>query len=289
MQHFKRHSAQSDDVVLNYADGGSGPAVVYIHGTLTALDEGLIGLGDAFAGSHRFIAFDRPGHGGSGEGEASASAWRQAELIHGVVQSLGLEKPVIIGHSFGGAVAAAYGLQFPDDIAGVVALAPICFPEPRLEQTLLGLRAFPVSGTWFNAMAEPWDAMVLPVLWRAMFLPQPMPAAFADGFPFAASARRSQLRADGEEALRMASDLGRSAVAYRHARVPLRVLQGDRDAVVSPERHGRLMSLLWPNSQFTSLPGLGHMAHHFSPEAVVAAVRSIEADSLDRAIEPVAA
>lgn len=286
MQHFKRHTAQSDDVVLSYADGGKGPAVVYIHGTLTTLDEGLLSLGAAFAPSHRFVAFDRPGHGASTDGVASGSAWRQADLIHNVVSSLGVSRPVVVGHSFGGAVAAAYGLMYPDEVSGVVALAPIAFPEPRLEQSLLGLRAVPGSGGWFNEMAVPFDAVVMPILWRAMFLPQNMPARFQSEFPFHASARRSQLRADGEEALRMGQDLARSAMAYRTARVPLRVLQGDRDAVVSPLRHGRAMAMLWPDAEFTTLPGLGHMAHHYVPELVVAAVKGLLMKS---AAEPMAA
>ena len=54
-------------------------------------------------------------------GAADADLWRQAALIREGVRALGLERPIIVGHSFGGALALAYGLRFPDEIAGVVA------------------------------------------------------------------------------------------------------------------------------------------------------------------------
>lgn len=278
MQHIERSKVVIDGICLACASVGRGSPVVYLHGALTTLDEGLIGLAETLAPHHRLIAFDRPGHGDSGVGEGTGSAWRQAALIHEAVVSLGVKRPVIVGHSFGGAVATAYGLQFPDDVAGVVAIAPIAFPEPRLEQMMLGLRALPGSGIWLNAFATPFDQAALPLLWHAMFLPQSMPAPFAQEFPFAASSRRSQLRADGEEALQMGADLARSAIAYSGARVRLRVLQGDRDAVVNPLRHGRMLALVWPDSDFVSLPGLGHMAHHFRPDAVLEAIASVRAE-----------
>lgn len=275
MQHNPRVTTVVDDVSLSSVSVGRGVPVIYLHGALTTLDEGLIGLGATLAPHHRVTAFDRPGHGESGSGIGTGSAWRQAELIHAAVEAMGIVRPVVVGHSFGGAVATAYALQFPDDVVGVVALAPIAFPEPRLEQMMFGLRAIPGSGPWLNEMLALWDGVAMPMLWNGMFLPQQMTSAFKAEFPFEMSVRRSQLRADGEEALMMGADLARSALAYAGARVPLRVLQGDRDAVANPVRHGRPLSFLWPDSAFVSLPGLGHMAHHFAPEAVLAAVAAV--------------
>lgn len=286
MQHIKRGSITIQGVPLAYADQGRGPPVVYLHGALTTLEEGLIGLSETLAPCRRLIAFDRPGHGSSGVGAGTGSLWRQASLVREALAKLGVERPVMVGHSFGGAVAAAYGLAYADEVAGVVALAPIAFPEARLEQMIFGLRAAPGCGPWLNALAGPWDEMMLPALWRGMFLPQAMTGAFQARFPFAEAARRSQLRADGEEALMMAGDLARSALRYGSASVRLRVVQGDRDTVVDPMRHGRLLAALWPDAAFVTLPGLGHMAHHFAPEAVLAAIEAVEAAAVP---EPLAA
>lgn len=270
----ERRVARVDGLDLAYADGGDGPAVVYLHGAMTTLDEGLIGLYPTLSPRYRMIAFDRPGHGASERTPLTGSPWRQAAMIHQALGDMGVERPVVIGHSFGGAVAMAYALQFPTDVAGIVALAPIAFPEPRLEHFLFGWRAAPVMGDWLSAMVTPIDELLLPALWGGMFAPQTMTPAFAAGFPFDVGSSRREMKADAEEAVAMITDLTRSAMSYWSCRAPVRVLQGERDAVVNPI-HGRGLALQVPGARFTGLPGLGHMAHHFVPEVVAGTVEEL--------------
>ncbi len=272
MQHMKRSVVAAERLDLAFAEQGRGPAIVYLHGALTTLEEGWLGPLPALATEHRVIAFDRPGHGRSETAPGLGSAWRQAAVIRSAVRALDVSNPVLVGHSFGGAVALAYALQFPDEVRGVVGLAPIALPEIRLETTIFGVRSWPGAGPWINAMATPVDTVLLPILWRGMFLPQAVPEAFSANFPRDLAGGRPQVRADGEESLAMPYDLARSALAYRDAKAPLIVLQGDRDAVVSPWRQGRALTALWPGAEFRSLAGLGHMAHHFRPDAVIQAV-----------------
>jgi len=274
MQHARR-TLDAQGVSLAYAQTGSGPPVVYIHGALTTLEEGLAGLGPTLSPRFQVTAFDRPGHGESGKDATTGSVWRQAELITTAMSRLGISRPVVVGHSFGGAVAMAMAILSPEKVAGVVALAPIAFPEPRLEVALLGPRAWPVSGAWLAGMSVMADAVLLPVMWRSMFLPQSMTRDFEDQFPFALAGGYSQVRADGHDALMMMSSLMGAATAYDGCQTPVHVLQGDRDLVVNPARHGRPLAALLPNGRFTWLPGLGHMAHHFAPEAVADAVEAL--------------
>jgi len=275
MQNVERQRVQADGLSLAFAQMGSGPDVVYLHGAMTTLEEGLIGLGEVLAPGFRFTAFDRAGHGDSERDAGTGSVWRQAELIHAACAQLGLERPVIIGHSFGGAVAMAVALAFPESVSGLVLVGPIAFPEPRLEILTFGPRAAPVTGHWTSLMAAPMDALLLPALWSGMFLPQQMTPAFRDGFPFGLASGREQLQADGQEALAMMASLGRSATRYASCQTPVHVLQGDRDAVVNPLLHGRPLAAMLPRGRFISLPGLGHMAHHFAPGVVAESVRAL--------------
>ena len=90
----------------------------------------------------------------------------------------------MVGHSFGGTVALCYGLSFPEETAGIVALAPLCRPEARLEQALFGPRFMPGPGDALaHALAHVADPILLPLLWRAIFLPQAMPSTFERPFP----------------------------------------------------------------------------------------------------------
>lgn len=273
----RRFVSVPDGCEVAYAEAGSGQDLVLIHGALANLDEMWLGLMPALARQFRTVAVDRPGHGWSGRARAGdASVWRQAEILRDAAAALGLDRPVLVGHSFGGAVALAWAMSFPDEVAGVVAIAPICFPEPRLEHVLFGPRALPVGGDLLARMLHlASDPLILPVLWRAMFLPQAMPDRFATEFPFAHEGQSTQTVREGEDAAMLWRDLARSALRYRECRVPVRFLCGDADIVVNNHLHGRQASGLIPGAEFRWLPGLGHMLHHFRQDEVAAAAREV--------------
>lgn len=257
-------------------EAGAGPDLILVHGALTALEDMWLGPMATLARHFRVVALDRPGHGESEHVRlADASVWRQAEIVRDFARVLGLRRPVIIGHSFGGAVALAHGMAYPDETAGVVAISPICFPEVRLEHFLFGLRAAPFVGEVLAPALRVTDAATLPILWPAMFLPQTMPARFAAGFPFALAGRADRLVADGENANMLFGDLIRSALGYGFLRVPVHILCGGADIVTNPAMHGALASALIPGARLTWLHGLGHMLHHFRPDAVLEAALAV--------------
>lgn len=268
--------AIGDGRSLSYVEAGQGGDVVLIHGTLVTMDDMRLGPMPALAQRFHVVAFDRPGHGASEAIRfADASLWNHVEAIRAAVTALGLQRPVICGHSSGGAVALAYGLAYPDEIAGVVALAPICFPEPRLETVLFGLRSVPWFGDALSrANHRSSDPLLLPLLWNAMFLPQLMPDRFAAGFPFGRAGDARRLIAEGENAVAMASDLARSVALYSSCRVPVHILCGDADLVVNTFLHGLPASRLIPGARFTMVPGMGHMLHHFRADAVGNAIEA---------------
>lgn len=261
---------------IAYVERGRGADVVLIHGTLMTADDMALSMLEPLAADRRCIAFDRPGHGWSDHvrGE-DASLWSQAATLRDAALALGLRRPVVCGHSFGGAVALAWAMAFPDEVSGAVALAPVCFPEARIEQALFGARAVPGWGDALSlTLGATLDPVMLPALWRAMFLPQPMPERFASDFPFARAARPEQMTAEGENAALFWPDLARSALGYPLCRVPVEVMCGTADLVVNPYLQGAVAAALLPRGRLRLLPGLGHMLHHARPDAVAAAVRS---------------
>lgn len=257
-----------------YTSTGQGPDVLLIHGALVTLDDLILALG-GMADEFRLVAVDRPGHGGSSRKPPDASLWRQAAILREASITLGLSRPVVVGHSYGGGVALAYAMQFPDEVSGVVAMAPICFPEVRLEHALFGPRATPLVGKYWAAWADKTsDRALMPALWRAMFLPQAMPEEFERLFPFQLAALSTGSPVEGEEAMMLMSDLGQSAMRYSRLRVPVAILGGDRDIVVNNHIHGVLAAAMIPGAVYETVPGSGHMLHHFHQDRVIERVRA---------------
>jgi pimeloyl-ACP methyl ester carboxylesterase len=146
---FERRHVDGDGVA--YAEVGSGhEVVVLIHGTLTALDDMLIALGP-YMPDQRLIALDRPGFGASTRQTlVDAGVFRQARKLNQALAALQVRRAILVGHSFGAAVALAMALLEPARTAGVVALAPLVLPELRLEHLLFGPRAVP----WWGGDAD---------------------------------------------------------------------------------------------------------------------------------------
>jgi pimeloyl-ACP methyl ester carboxylesterase len=261
---------------LAYSQLGKGADVVLLHGTLTSLDDMMIALAGPLAAQHHVVAFDRPGHGGSTRPPGDGSLMTQARLVAEGIQRLELKNPILVGHSAGGALALTVALNFPEVVSGVVALAPLVFFEPRLEIFVFGPRGIPGAGPLVAATgARPSDAVLLPLLWNTMFMPQRMPAAFADAFPFAEFATVGEMVSTGEDALALAIDLPRNALSYAGCRVPVRILGGTGDVVVNNRMQGAMLSLFMPDCTFEHVEGLGHMLHHFMPDRVVQLVREL--------------
>ena len=269
--------ALPDGRSIAYVEAGTGPAVVLIHGTLMTLEDMWLPLARHLSGDHRVVALDRPGHGLSRRRRlVDASPWRQAEIIREALDALGVAHPIVVGHSLGATVALCYASRFPERTAGVVAIAPLCFPEVRLEQVLFGPRFVPGAGDVLaNLLAQVADPVLLPLLWRAIFLPQAMPPDFERRFPVGYASGPERMSAEGENAMSIWPALTRLMLAYPTSRVPVRVLGGTSDVVVNNALHGLPAAQMMPGARYRWVSGAGHMLHHFHQDEVVAGVRSL--------------
>jgi pimeloyl-ACP methyl ester carboxylesterase len=97
---------------LNFVDtGGSGPAMVFVHGLGGRWQNWLLTI-PAFMGSHRVIAVDLPGFGGSEMPAEEISIKGYAKAVDALLGELGIESAVFVGNSMGGFVASEVALSF---------------------------------------------------------------------------------------------------------------------------------------------------------------------------------
>jgi pimeloyl-ACP methyl ester carboxylesterase len=261
---------------LHYVQRGQGSDIVYIHGAAVNLREVLAGPIDVLAANHRVTAFDRPGHGHSDADLRHASPADQAAKIRAVVVQLGLVTPTIVGHSLGGAVALAYGAAFPSEISGVVLIAPLSNPVWGPGQVGLGIRVVPGAG-WLlsRSLLALWDPLMMRAAPWHMFAPQkPTPRYLAE-FPLALPSLPLAMQADGADFIQATTALQRMRPDFDRYPAPVHIVVGDKDLVLKPSRHGERLAGQLSDARLTVLKGLGHMAHHFAPEAVLGAIEDV--------------
>ncbi len=112
-----------DGTRMYYEEHGKGQTLIFIHGasqdTLSWRDN-IEYYGKRF----RAIAIDLPGHGKSDliGGKPCRHPDEHACAVSRFVKAIGIERPILVGHSMGAAIAITTSLNFPSDIAGVVAV-----------------------------------------------------------------------------------------------------------------------------------------------------------------------
>ncbi len=275
--------ADVDGVRLHYLERGEGPAVVLLHGNgVTSQDFVASGVLDGLAGRYRVVAFDRPGFGYSDRPRGrSWSAAAQAELFRQAFGLLGIERPIVVGHSWGTLVALALALNHPEDLRGLVLLSGYYFPTVRPDIPLMAAPAVPVLGDVLRHTVSPLlGRLIGPRLVKKMFEPCPVPPEFHAHVPLGLMLRPSQIRASAADAGLMIPAVESLQYRYGDLRLPVTIVTGAEDKVVDPQQSERLHGEI-RRSELRIIPGLGHMPHYSAPEQVVAAV-----DAAERPVRP---
>ena len=164
-----------EGVRVHYAEWGQGPPVVLLHGNGTMVDDWAIsGLATAASQRFRVIAIDRPGYGyTSRPRDRLWTAEAQANLIRKALARLGVERPVVVGHSWGAIVALALALDYPDEVRGLVLLGGYYFPTRRADVWAFSPPAIPVIGDVMRyTVSPPIMRRLAPKIIRALFAPR---------------------------------------------------------------------------------------------------------------------
>ncbi|MEC9434556.1 MAG: alpha/beta hydrolase [Pseudomonadota bacterium] len=275
-----------NDGIIRWTATGDGPPVLMIHGLGGNLRHFTYGVAPLLSDRFRCIAIDRPGCGWSERANDDfAHLTHQARMIVEFLDREGVGRPLVAGHSLGGALALVLALRHPDKIAGVALIAPLAYPAPEVPPMFRGLA---VSGPTLRralgaTVAVPMALRVAQATLDAVFAPEPAPQDFA-------------LRAGGMLGLRpkgfvaasadlmVNADLGQTAVEWKRIGVPGGILYGTEDAVLSASDQGERLAEEVAQLSLDLLPGRGHMLPITAPEETAAFIaRMAERAGLARA------
>jgi pimeloyl-ACP methyl ester carboxylesterase len=266
-----------DGVRLHYSDRGQGSPVVLIHGNaVTGDDWNTSGVAELLLHDYRVIIFDRPGFGYSERPRGHLwTAAQQAELLHKALRQLGVERPVVVGHSWGTIVALALAERHETDTAGLVLLSGYYFWTLRPDALLVALGALPVVGDVLRYTVSPllgW--LQMPLLKWAMFSPARVPARFQAEYSPAMALRPSQIRATSVDGALMIPGALALRGDYKELTLPVVIIAGEGDKVVFKRRSEHLAAEI-RGSVLQIVKGAGHMVHHLAARQVAQAVEDV--------------
>ncbi len=264
------------DRSLHAVTAGTGPEIVLVHGAFATHRDWLDGPFASLAELGRVTAIDRPGHGLSRRPRFEAGPRAHAAHIREGLRALEVVRPILVAHSFGALSALSFAEQFPREVAGLVLVAPLAFPEFRpLEHTLFAPRALPIVGPFRAEIGRALDRLMLEAHHRIMFSPDKPPDTWKANYPWDQIVSSAAIIANGEDFCAVHPWRLDSYVDLDSVRTPVHVLSGAADLIIEDLRHGRILAERLPDAAVTRLDGVGHMLHHTRPDALVSAVREV--------------
>ncbi|MEJ7932227.1 alpha/beta hydrolase [Ramlibacter sp. AN1015] len=270
-----------DGVRLHYLEMGSGPPVAMLHGNGVHMGDLLAsGVPQQLAQSCRVVLFDRPGFGHSlRPRDRLWTPHAQAAVLHRALLALGMDRPVVLGHSLGALVALALALDYPANLAGLVLVGGYYYPQVHPLTLAFGPVATPILGDAMRYTVSSLSArLALKRMVRGAFAPQDPPPDYLAQLAQELLVRPSQLRADAEDLVYMLPAARAMAPRYAGLQLPVAVMAGARDRVVDTDEHARRLAAELPASRLHVAPGIGHMLHHAAPHAVVEMLEAVMAD-----------
>ncbi len=253
---------------------GFGPDLVLIHGASGNTRDMTFSLASRLAARYRVIVFDRPGLGYTERlNSTGATLTQQAKLLRDAARQLGAERPIVMGQSYGGAVALAWAAHYPNDVAALIPVAAASNPwgtplDPFYRVT---------SSWWGKALVVPLITAFVPKSVvtssvESVFAPQDAPKGYADHIGASLTLRRISLRANADQRANILSEIKQLVPLYAQITAPTEIVHGTADTTVNLEIHSAKLVNQIDGAVLTRLPGIGHMVQHVAVDAVIAAI-----------------
>ncbi|MGC1301685.1 MAG: alpha/beta hydrolase [Caulobacteraceae bacterium] len=260
---------------LHYIDVGSGSPILMIHGLDGQAGDFTYSLVERLANDHRVIVLERPGSGHSTQpADTLASIHEQAHTVADFIAALELEAPLVVGHSFGGAVALSLALDYPERVGALALVAPLTCPEIRIPKIFkpLAIRSPALRKLFAHTLAVPLSMACSHTMMDNIFGPEHAPADYADKGGQPLSLRPKSFYTSSTDLTAANDDLPGMVARYTQLKLPVGVLYGSDDRVLDHHVHGVALTDLIANLELDVVPG-GHMLLVTQPETTAAFVR----------------
>lgn len=264
---------------IHHFDTGEGRPILFVHGLggwMNQLAHPLFPHLDGF----RLVAPDRPGSGWSTRPAGGPETIPdQAAFLVRLCERMGLDRPLVVGHSLGGAIAMRMALDFPDRIGGLALISPLTRHEAETPPELKALQI--PNRTIRRLVAETISAPLAirntAATLALVFGPQQPPADYGTAGGAMAALRPDHFFAASTDAVAAGDTMVAQERRHGELALPVGVLFGDGDRVISCDRHGAALAGQIRGLDLEILEGVGHMPQYAEPERVAAFIRRMAA------------
>ncbi len=253
------------------------PPVVFIHGASGNLLDQTGAFLRPLQGRAEMLFVDRPGHGYSERGgPENAIPSGQAAAIALLMEKRGIEKAIIVGHSFGGAIAAAFGVHHPEKTAGLLFLAPATHPWPGGIDWYYHVATAPVLGWLFNhALVVPMGLRRLEQGTLNVFRPNSRPSDYIASTGPSLVLRPDTFYNNAADFTRLHAYLEAESHRYPEIAAPTVIITGDSDDIVWEHLHSQGLARDIAGSELVKIRGVGHKPDYLATDVAIAALEKI--------------
>lgn len=272
--------------------GADLPPIVFIHGASANLNDPMAAFRAKLEGRAEMLFLDRPGFGYSDRGgPRNAYPDGQADAVAALMRKRGIDRAIIVAHSFGGAIAATFALNHKDMVAGLVFLAPATHPWPGGVEWYYNVAKTPLLGDLFATLVAPTvGRLLVDKATRSVFAPNHRPDDYIARSKTYLALRPGTFRNNAVDIANLLAYVTRIAPRYAEIKAPTVIITGDRDNVVLPDIHSRQLHEAISGSRLTTIHNLGHKPDYIVTDVAIAAIETVAGetpniDALARAAE----
>ena len=263
---------------VHFWEAGRGQPLILVHGASGNLRDWTFSIAPELAKTHRVIAFDRPGFGYSDrDRERGWDPAVQARTLYAASKKIGVENAIVVGHSWGGALALSWAQQFPEDTGGIIPVSGVTLPYKGVARifSALGLDGV-VVGAYTSYMRRVAARGGIDRFVARVFRPLEPPPGYLSYVGAPLALRDATAAANGEDIRYVNDALIRMAPDYPHLKPKVSIIHG-REDFIDASHHAVPLARMIPGARLHLLPGVGHMAHHAGVDAIRDAAQSMVA------------
>ena len=261
-----------DGYNIHYTDIGSGQPVVLLH-SQPANERQFDVLKNKLKENYRVISIDRPGMGYS-EGPKINSSERlflQAEIISKLLDQIIDEKPIVVGHSYGGALALSLALYEEKNIKKLILVNTVSHPWKG-------------DGVWlpFKIITNPLIGKIFSQTYAMIYGKSVIDRSADDNFPdnkptpgfvnrvgAELTLRPASLESYALDAINLKSSLSKQYKNYENLSIPVTILAGIGDRVTPNKTHSFQLHKNIKHSKLIELNNVEHSIPELNPLKII--------------------